>query len=113
MAQKVNIVLVDDIDGSEATQTVSFGLDGTTYEIDLNDANAASLRDSLAGYIGHGRKVGAAPRRSGRRSSGSANGSGSGPSAKEIRDWARANGHEVPDRGRVSAEVREAFDKAN
>ena len=66
MAQKVNIVLVDDIDGSEATETVSFGLDGTTYEIDLNDANAAALRDALATYVGHGRKVGAAPRR-GRR----------------------------------------------
>jgi len=109
MAQKVNIILVDDIDGSEATETVSFGLDGTTYEIDLNDKNAAGLRDALAAYIGHGRKVGSAPRR-GRRASSSA---ASGPSAKEIRDWARANGHDVPDRGRVSAEVREAYVKAN
>ncbi|CAI9400251.1 histone-like nucleoid-structuring protein Lsr2 [Nocardioides sp. T2.26MG-1] len=109
MAQKVNIVLVDDLDGSEATQTVSFGLDGTTYEIDLNDTNAAALRDALAGYIGHGRKVGAAPRR-GRRSAAAATG---GASAKEIRDWARANGHDVPDRGRVSAEVREAYEKAH
>ncbi|GAA1135088.1 Lsr2 family protein [Nocardioides aquiterrae] len=109
MAQKVNIVLVDDIDGSEATETVSFGLDGTTYEIDLNDKNAAALRDALASYVGHGRKVGAAPRR-GRRSAAAAS---NGPSAKEIRDWARANGHDVPDRGRVSAEVREAYDKAH
>ncbi len=109
MAQKVNIVLVDDLDGSEATETVSFGLDGTTYEIDLNDANAAALREALAGYIGHGRKVGAAPRR-GRRPAAAAAG---GTSAKEIRDWARANGHDVPDRGRVSAEVREAYDKAH
>ena len=119
MAQKVNIVLVDDIDGSEATETVSFGLDGTTYEIDLNDANAAALRDALAGYVGHGRKVGAAPRRAGRRSgstgssgSGSASSAG-GPSAKEIRDWARSNGHDVPERGRVSAEVREAYAAAH
>ena len=58
MAQKVNIVLVDDIDGSEATQTVTFGLDGATYEIDLNDDHAAGLRDALATYVGHGRKVG-------------------------------------------------------
>ena len=108
MAQKVNIVLVDDIDGSEATETVSFGLDGTTYEIDLNDKNAAKLRDVLATYVGHGRKVGSAPRR-GRRSAAATN----GPSAKEIRDWARSNGHDVPDRGRVSAEVREAYDKAH
>jgi hypothetical protein len=110
MAQKVNIVLVDDLDGSEATETVTFGLDGTSYEIDLNDTNAAALREALAGYIGHGRKIGAAPRRGRRASSAAAS---SGPSAKEIRDWARANGHDVPDRGRVSAEVREAYDKAH
>lgn len=111
MAQKVNIVLVDDIDGSEAAETVSFGLDGTTYEIDLNDANAAKLRDALSTYVGHGRKVGAAPRRAGRRTSAAA--AAGGPSAKEIREWARENGHDVPDRGRVSAEVREAYDKAH
>jgi hypothetical protein len=109
MAQKVNIILVDDIDGSEATETVTFGLDGTTYEIDLNDQNAAALRDALATYVGHGRKVGAGPRR-GRRSSAAA---ANGPSAKEIRDWARENGYDVPDRGRVSAEVRDAYDKAH
>lgn len=108
MAQKVSIILVDDIDGSEATQTVSFGLDGTTYEIDLNDKNAGKLRDALATYVGHGRKVGAAPRR-GRRSAAPAD----VPSAKEVREWARANGFDVPDRGRVSADVRAAYDKAN
>ena len=109
MAQKIHIVLEDDLDGSEASQTVSFGLDGTSYEIDLNDENAQKLRDVLAPYVGHGRKVGAAPRRGGRRSAASAN----GPSAKEIRDWARANGHDVPDRGRVSAEVRSAYEAAH
>lgn len=108
MAQKVNIVLVDDLDGSEATETVTFGLDGTTYEIDLNDQNAAALREALAGYIGHGRKVGSGPRR-GRKSAVAADGA----SAKEIRDWARENGHDVPERGRVSAEVRAAYDKAH
>ena len=116
MAQKIHIVLEDDLDGSEATETVSFGLDGTSYEIDLNEQNAASLRDALATYVGHGRKVGNGPRRSGRKSSSSASSSSSatdGPSAKEIRDWARQNGHDVPDRGRVSAEVREAYDAAH
>lgn len=108
MAQKVNIVLVDDIDGSEASETVSFGLDGTSYEIDLNDENAAALRDALASYIGHGRKAGGSSRR-GRRSA-AAN---LGPSSKEIRDWARSNGYEVSDRGRVSAEIRQAFDAAH
>ena len=112
MAQKVNIVLVDDIDGSEATETVSFGLDGTSYEIDLNDANAAGLRDALAAYVGHARKVGSA-RRGRRTSAAAAAAAAGGPSAREIRDWARSNGYDVPDRGRVSAEVRQAFDAAH
>lgn len=118
MAQKIHIVLEDDLDGSEATETVSFGLDGTSYEIDLNDQNAAALRESLATYVGHARKVSGARRGGGgggRRSGGSsssANGSG-GPTAKEVREWARENGYEVPDRGRVSAEVREAYDAAH
>ena len=109
MAQKVNIVLVDDLDGSDATETVSFGLDGTTYEIDLNDKNAAALREALSGYIGHARKVTAAR---GRRSR-AARTTTSGPSARELRDWARSNGFEVSDRGRVPAEVREAFEAAH
>ena len=108
MAQKVNIVLVDDIDGSEATETVSFGLDGTSYEIDLNDKNAAALRDALAGYVGHARKVGAASRRG--RSRAAAAG---GPAPREIREWARSQGMDVPDRGRVSADVRAAYDAAH
>jgi hypothetical protein len=111
MAQKVHIVLVDDLDGSEATESVSFGLDGTSYEIDLNDANAAALRKALSGYVGHARKVGAA-RRSGRKASPAA-ATTDGASAKEIRDWARSNGYDVPDRGRVSADVRQAFDAAH
>jgi hypothetical protein len=115
MAQKVHIVLEDDIDGSDATQTVTFGLDGTSYEIDLNDDNAAALRDALATYVGHARKVSASRR--GRRAggpSGSGSGSsGSGTSAREIRDWARSNGHKVPERGRIPADVREAFEAAH
>ena len=112
MAQKVHIVLVDDLDGSEATESVSFGLDGTSYEIDLNDTNAAALREALSGYVGHARKVGSA-RRSGRKGSSSSAATNDGASAKEIRDWARANGYDVPDRGRVSADVRQAFDAAH
>ena len=108
MAQKVHIVLEDDLDGSDATQTVSFGLDGTSYEIDLNDKNAAAMRDALAAYVGHGRKVSGARR--GRRSSGA---SSTGHSAKEIRDWARSHGHDVPERGRIPATVREVFEAAH
>ena len=108
MAQRVNIVLVDDIDGSDATETVAFGLDGTSYEIDLNEKHAAKLRDALASYVGHARKVSG-----GRRTRATAKTATSGASAKEIRDWARSNGFKVSDRGRVPAEVREAFDAAH
>jgi hypothetical protein len=111
MAQKVHIVLEDDLDGSDATQTVSFALDGTSYEIDLNDKNAAALRDAMGSYVGHARKVSGARR--GRRSSGSSASSGGGTSAKEIREWARSNGHKVPERGRIPSEVREAFEAAH
>lgn len=109
MAQKVNIVLVDDIDGSDATQTVAFGLDGTSYEIDLNDAHAGALRDALAEYIGHARKVGGARRRTASRSAAPAG----AHSAAEIRDWARSNGYDVPARGRIPSDVRQAFEAAN
>ncbi|GAA1954384.1 Lsr2 family protein [Nocardioides panacihumi] len=109
MAQKVHIVLEDDLDGSEATETVSFALDGSSYEIDLNADNAGKLRDALALYIGHGRKVTGGPGRRGRRPAANAGGT----SAKEIREWARANGHDVPDRGRIPAEVRSAYEAAN
>jgi len=115
MAQKVHIVLEDDLDGSEATETVSFALDGTSYEIDLNDDNAAKLRDALAGYVGHARKVSGGARRSGGGGGGGGRrgASNGGTSAREIREWARANGHEVPDRGRIPAEVRSAYEAAN
>jgi hypothetical protein len=106
VAQKVNIILIDDLDGSDAVETVSFGLDGTSYEIDLNKKNAAALRDALAAYVGNARKVSGTRRR---RSSAAA----LGPSAREVRDWARSNGFKVPDRGRIPGEVREAFDKAH
>ena len=108
MAQKVNIVLVDDLDGSEASETVSFGLDGTTYEIDLNDKNAGKLRDALAPYLGHARKTSGGRR--GRKSSG---GGSAGPNPKLVRDWARSNGYEVSDRGRVPADVISAYEAAN
>jgi hypothetical protein len=110
MAQQVQIILVDDIDGGDASETVSFALDGTAYEIDLNDTNAAALRDALAPYVGHARKAGGARR--GRRGTTSSGSAGKG-SAGEVREWARANGYKVSDRGRVSSEVRAAYDAAH
>ena len=115
MAQKIHVELVDDIDGSSASETVTFGLDGVQYQIDLSEANATALREALAPYIGHGRRAGSGGGGGRRRSGGSSSGSAaqSGPSAAEIREWARANGWDVPDRGRVSSEVREAYAAAH
>ncbi|CAN5160148.1 Lsr2 family protein [soil metagenome] len=112
MAQKVNIILVDDLDESEATETVAFGLDGTSYEIDLNDGHAGELRTALAAFIGHARKVPSSSRRVARRAA-SAVSSATGASAAEVRIWARENGHSVPERGRIPAEIREAYDAAH
>ncbi|WP_422114630.1 histone-like nucleoid-structuring protein Lsr2 [Brachybacterium sp. UNK5269] len=106
MARKTTILLTDDIDGSEATGTVSFGLDGVAYEIDLNDDNAQQLRDELATWAEKARRVGGR-RTTGARSTGSAN------ETAKIRAWARENGHEVNERGRLSKEIREAYTAAH
>ena len=112
MAQKIHIVLEDDIDGGDAVETVAFGLDGTSYEIDLNDDNAAKLRDALAAYVGHARRVTGGRRAKKAGGTASAAGAAGGPSAREIREWARSNGHDVPERGRIPADVRDAFESA-
>jgi hypothetical protein len=113
MAQKVNIVLVDDIDQSDAEETVTFGLDGKEYAIDLSSANAGSLRDALAPYVAHARPVGGRSRRTTSSSSAAAKTPAGGAAPAEIRAWARDNGFDVPERGRVSAEVREAYAAAH
>lgn len=112
MSKRVEIILEDDIDGTTATETVSFGLDGASYEIDLNDEHATELRDALAKFIGAGQKVSGRSRSSRSTSSnrGASTSNGSeGPSPKEIREWAVANGRDVPMRGRVPEDVREAY----
>jgi hypothetical protein len=111
VAQRVNVVLVDDIDGSDAAETVSFALDGVDYEIDLSEAHAEQLREAVALYVGHARRTGGR-RRGGRRLSGGVD-TGGGASAADVRAWAKENGWDVPERGRVSAEVREAYAAAH
>lgn len=104
MAQRVKIILEDDFDGGAADQTVSFSLDGAEYEIDLSDANASTLRDTLAPWVAHARRTGGRRRRGAKPN---------GPSrSSDIRAWAQANGMQVSSRGRVSGEVREAYEKA-
>ena len=115
MAQRVQIILEDDLDGGDATETVTFGLDGVNYEIDLNDENAAKLREAMAPWIAEARRSGG--RRQTRRR-GSAGASSSGGSSKsdelaQIREWGRANGFKVSSRGRVSQELQDAYAAAN
>lgn len=108
MAQRVEVVLIDDLDGGNAAETVTFALDGVTYEIDLSDKNAKKLRDDIAGWTGHARRSGSARGLSRKR--------GAAPKRTDlsaVREWARANGHAVSDRGRISAEVQSAYDKAH
>jgi hypothetical protein len=115
MAQKVSVMLVDDLDGSEATETVTFGIDGVNYEIDLSNENAQRLRNALAPYVGEGRKVGGgARRRPAGRAAARSNGGGSGSTVdtNSVREWARANGHSVADRGRIRSDIIEAYKAA-
>lgn len=115
MAQRVQVLLVCDLheDQTEGTETVAFALDGTSYEIDLCEQHAGELRDDLASYVGAARKAG---RNSSRSTSGgrkaSSNGAG-GPNLTEVREWARSNGFEVSERGRVSTKVLDAYNEAH
>jgi len=108
MAQRVQYMLVDDIDGTEAVETVSFSLDGVSYEIDLTAGNAKKLRNDIATWVGHARRSG------GRKSSRKAGAAGARRSdLSAVRQWARKNGHQVSDRGRISAGILAAYDKAH
>jgi len=114
MAQKVTTHLVDDLTGDTIDdgkgQTVSFGFDGSAYEIDLTDDNAEALREAFSDYIAAARKVNG---RSGRANGGSAPKRGNAEELGKIREWAAANGHEVSSRGRISQAVRDAYDAAH
>ncbi len=109
MAQKVQTLFIDDLDGSAAEGTVCFGLDGTEYEIDLNFGHAQQLRDALAAYVRAGRRVSGGFRRPAR---GERRGPASMISTTEVREWAKAQGIEVKDRGRVPAELMVKFKSA-
>ena len=112
MAQKVVVSLVDDLDGGQADETVEFGLDGKNYEIDLSSRNADKLRDAMAAYLGVARRPGG-----GRRGGRAAASARSGPVDREqnqaIRDWARKQGMNVSERGRIPADVLDAYHQKN
>jgi Lsr2 len=107
MAQKVKIILVDDLDGGSADETVRFGLDGASYEIDLSSDNAAELRSAVERFVSHARKT------SGGRATRTRTSAGRNQDSAQIRQWARENGYAVNSRGRIQAEIQEAYQKAN
>ncbi|GAA1387503.1 Lsr2 family protein [Pseudonocardia kongjuensis] len=114
MAQIKEVRLVDDLTGDAADETIEFGLDGRNYEIDLTGDNAKKLRDVLADYVAAARRAAGPSRR---------RGSASGSAARRpsvdreqnqaIREWARKRGMKVSDRGRIPAEVLEAYHQEN
>jgi hypothetical protein len=108
MAQKVQTIFIDDIDGGEADGTVRFGIDGAEYEIDLSAAHSDELRKALGTYVEHGRKVSGVARRASR---------GAGRRAStidtaKVREWAKSQGLQIKDRGRVPADVIEKYHAA-
>ena len=109
MAQKVQTLFIDDLDGSAAEGTVRFGLDGTEHEIGLNAEHALQLRDTLAAFVRAGRRVSGGSRRPAR---GGRRGPASGVNATGVREWAKTQGIEVKDRGRVPAELMVKFKAA-
>lgn len=111
MAREMKLVLTDDIDGSKAAETVSFSLDQGDYEIELSSANADKLREVLAPYIASGRRV-TRNRVLGGRKGGSGS-TKSGPDTKKVRAWAKEQGYDVSDRGRIEASIQEAYDAAH
>ena len=113
-ARKVQVILSDDLDENlSADETVSFSLDGTSYEIDLAEKNAKEMRDALSRYVSAARKVGRGNRASGGGRSRATGGRMDREQAGAIRDWARKNGHAVSDRGRIPASVVEAYESAH
>ncbi|SDD83259.1 histone-like nucleoid-structuring protein Lsr2 [Actinokineospora iranica] len=113
MAQKVTVSLVDDLDGSEAEETVQFGLDGASYEIDLSGDNADRLREALADFIDHARRSGGRKRPVGKAASGRVPRTASADREQNqaIREWARKQGMKVSDRGRIPSDVLDAYNQ--
>jgi hypothetical protein len=113
MAQTVKIILEDDLDGGPAEETVRFGLDGAQYEIDLSEENASRLRDALRPFIAKARRAQVKQTPKQARPGGARTGGRSNPDTAAIRQWARDNGHQVSDRGRIHQDIQKAYYEAN
>jgi hypothetical protein len=110
VAKVTQVSLVDDLDGSVASSTVGFSLDGKTYELDLSDKNAKKLRDALAPFVASARRLGGRGRRAGGATTSIPRSDRERTAA--IREWAREHGHKVADRGRIPGSVIAAYEKA-
>lgn len=112
MARHTQVILIDDLDGSEASETINFALDGTFYEIDLSEGNAKRLREALQPFVGSARRTDP-PQPRGRRRGGGSQRSMSREKSAEIRAWAKAHGHPVSERGRIAQSIVEAYEAAH
>ncbi|MET9348100.1 histone-like nucleoid-structuring protein Lsr2 [Streptomyces termitum] len=113
MAQRVVVTLSDDIEGGAAAETVTFGLDGKMYEIDLNAANAEKLREALAPYLAAGRKLTGKAAAGVTGSTVTYTHTALAPDPAAVRAWAQSNKMDVPARGRIPKRVYEAFREAS
>ncbi|MEW9267520.1 Lsr2 family protein [Kineococcus endophyticus] len=111
MAQTTRVLLTDDLDGSEATETITFALDGINYEIDLNAPHAQQLRESVTTYVISARKLSSRRPPTTRRAS--AQPAADRPDTQQVRDWAKAQGISVSERGRLSNDLIVRFQEAN
>lgn len=109
MATETLVKLTDDIDGSAADRTVTFGWEGSTYELDLSKKNATAFEKAVAPYLDASRKV-STRGKSATRSRAASSSAGDSKRRADIREWARGNGYEIGDRGRIPAELVDAYD---
>jgi hypothetical protein len=112
VAQRTILELVDDLDGGKADETVTFALDGVEFEIDLSGENAARLRDTFAEFVGHARRVGGRKQRGAAAPKSNGNGNGK-PDTQAVREWARSQGEQVAERGRVPQALVIRFQEAH
>jgi hypothetical protein len=113
MAKQATVRFIDDLDGSEASGTFDFSLEGRNYQIDLSDENAAKLREALTPFIDAARKAGGRGRSQRQTPSTEKPARSSREETQAIREWARQNGHQVSDRGRIPKSVLEAYQAAS
>lgn len=116
VAQTTRILLTDDLDGSEASETVTFAVDGVTYEIDLSDEHARQLRESVGSYVEYARKLSTRRTPATKRATAKTTGgqpAGDRPDTQQVREWAKEHGIEVSERGRLSNDLIVRFQEAN